>query len=89
MNTRFPALLALAAALTACSTTPHWDSRFGDAVRASLAAQVIDQAAVRNANPAAGVDAKAGRGALERYHASFRAPPPPAPPISVFLGGGK
>ena len=48
---------ALALLLSACAaTTPQADARFGQSVRATLASQVAQPAAVRNANPVSGVD---------------------------------
>lgn len=65
----------LALLLSACApTTPHWDARFGESVRATMASQVADPAAVRNANPVDGIDGRAARAAHERYERSFARP---------------
>ena len=62
-----PALL-----LSACAaTTPQNDARFGQSVRATLASQVADPAAVRNTEPVNGIDGRAARAALQRYEHSF------------------
>ena len=83
-------LAALALALAGCaSSTPQWDARFGDSVRAALAAQAIDPAAARNRNPVAGLDGKAARAALERYEHSFTTPPAPPPPMSVSASSSR
>ena len=80
MNTRFHKLgatLALFAMLGGCaSRTPHWDQTFGNAVRASIASQVLDPAAVRNTNPVSGIDGRAARAAQARYEGSFMNPGP-------------
>ncbi|MEG0043502.1 MAG: hypothetical protein RR763_17675 [Massilia sp.] len=61
------------------STTPQWDSQFGAATRANLAAQTIHPAAGASRNPAAGLDGRAARAAIDNYERSF-APPAPGPP---------
>lgn len=61
-----PALL-----LAACSSTPRWDSQAGDAVRATLAAQVANPAAAQNSNPVNGIDGRAAKAAQERYEKSY------------------
>lgn len=78
---RMIAVAGLAAALlSACAqTTPRWDERFGESVRANLAVQVINPAAGANPNPAAGIDGKAARAAYERYVESFQKPEANAP----------
>ena len=58
-------------ALAGCSTTPHFDDHFGEAVRANLSAQVANPAHSNNANPATGIDGHAARAAQERYEKSF------------------
>lgn len=96
MNTRTQvrieraAMLALAVLLAACApTTPQWDGRFGDSLRVSMASQVANPEAVRNADPVAGIDGRAARAAHERYERSFSVPPPPAPALSITIGGEK
>lgn len=60
-------------------TTPHWETNFGNSLRSTLAAQVIDPAAVRNTNPVHGIDGKAAAGIVVQYNASyFKVTPPPA-----------
>ena len=76
---------ALALLLSACAaTTPQADARFGQSVRATLAAQVAQPAAVRNANPVSGVDGQAARAAQERYERSFKPETATAPTISLI-----
>lgn len=76
---------ALALLLSACAATaPQSDARFGQSVRATLAAQVAQPAAVRNANPVSGVDGQAARAAQERYERSFAKPEAAAAPPSML-----
>lgn len=90
-------LLAMltACALAACGhtplapTTPHWDARFGDNARATLARQVIDPAAgARAPANAAGIDAGAARAGYERYQRSFSGAAAQAPKFMIS-GDGK
>ena len=72
LRIRLLIVAALALQLSACAaTTPLADVRFGQSVRATLASQVADPAAVRNAAPVIGIDGRAARGALQRYENSF------------------
>jgi type IV pilus biogenesis protein CpaD/CtpE len=57
--------------LSACSTTPHSDARFGESVRAAVAAQIAQPAAARNPNPVMVMDGRAARTAQEHYERSF------------------
>ena len=69
------AVMALAAALAGCApSTPHWESSFGNSVRASMAAQVIDPAAVRNTDPVSGIDNKAALGIVGQYSQGYAKP---------------
>ena len=79
---------ALAPLLSACAaTTPQNDARFGQSVRATLASQVADPAAVRNATPVNGIDGRAARAALQRYEHSF-GKPEAAPAAGIFVPMG-
>ena len=82
--TRRAALVLLACGAQGCiSTTPHWDSQFGAATRANLAAQTIDPAAGNIRHPAAGLSGPAARAAIDNYERSFAQPDTgqPAPMI--------
>ena len=71
----FVAGLPLAILLNACvATTPQFDRGFGNAVRAAVAAQVIEPGAVRNTTAPAGIDGRAALAAQRRYQRSFGAP---------------
>lgn len=73
--------------LSACqSTMPRYEAEFGDSIRSSLNAQVINPEASNNSDPVAGIDGRAARDAINNYQKSF-AMPEPAP--NVFnLGVG-
>jgi len=73
---------ALLAVLAGCSATPHYDARFGDAVRAARRAMTINPHPAKH-DPAAGTDGQAAREAVIRYQDSFKAPPPVVNPISA------
>lgn len=78
------ASMAALLALTACSTTPRLDRNFGNSVRAAVAAQTIDPAAVRNQDPVHGMDGRAALASQQRYVQSFqgKGQSAPAPLIS-------
>ena len=82
-------LLALAATVTACAeTTPRWDSSFGNTVRSTFAAQIINPAAARNANPVNGMDGRAAQAAQQKYESASADPAAGAAPPSLMNGGG-
>jgi hypothetical protein len=84
-------MLALST-LSACAdtkvmrSTPDWDSRFGANTRATLAQQIIDPGAARNAAPATGMDGRAAQAAYERYQRTFSATTQPAPTFIINSG---
>lgn len=67
--------LALAVTLGGCASSPAIDASFGQSVRGSVAAQVMNPAAVANINPVIGIDAHAALGAQQQYQKSFAEPP--------------
>lgn len=79
----------VASALCGCAVTPHYDERFGSAVRDAKLASTVDPAAGKNPDPAAGLDGKAARDALILYQTSFKAPPPAVNVINIggSIGG--
>lgn len=79
--------LTLFALLAGCAATPHYDARFGDAVRKARVAMTIDPNASSNRDPAAGIDGQSGREAVTRYHDSFKTPPPVVNVINVSGAG--
>jgi hypothetical protein len=74
---------ALLLVLAGCGTTPHYDARFGDAVRQARSAMTIDPDAAARSGPAAGIDGQAARAAVGRYQDSFKAPPPVVNVINI------
>ena len=63
-------------AIAACSTTPNWDAREGESVRALRGAQHLDpQAASKNGSRQASLDGKAALESADRYVHSYREPP--------------
>ena len=87
------ALVLLLAPLGGCvsSPTPHYDARFGDAVRQGRQLMIINPAAGTAAAPVAGMDGKAAAEAITRYQDSFKAPPPVVNVINIggSVGGGR
>lgn len=56
----------------ASSPTPNYDARFGDAVRLGRAAQTLNPQP--STNPVMGMDGKASKEAVDRYH-NVKLPP--------------
>lgn len=80
-----PVLLALLSGCAA-SSTPHYDARFGDAVREARRQMTLNPDAGANANATSGLDGRAAAGVAERYQHSFQTPPPVVNVINI--GGG-
>ncbi|MDR6857399.1 hypothetical protein [Variovorax guangxiensis] len=79
-------LLAIAAlaSLVGCSTTtPHYDARFGDAVRDAKRKMTIHPDAGKNTDQALGLDGRASRETMQRYQDSFKEPPPVVNVINI------
>jgi hypothetical protein len=86
------ALLALAALLAGCGTTPspvspNYDLRFGDAVRAARLRQTLDPNAAQRPPALAGMEGQTAADAMELYHGTFRKPPPVVNVINLGTGG--
>jgi hypothetical protein len=79
---------AMLAVLAGCTTTPHYDARFGDAVREARVAMTINPAGPADPDPVAGIDGQSGREAITRYHDSFKAPPPVVNVINIGSATG-
>lgn len=70
-----------------CShVTPNYDARFGDAVRDAKRKMTINPEAGKSDDPAAGMDGRAAREAMNQYHDSYKSPPPAVNVINI--GGG-
>ncbi|AQT54865.1 MULTISPECIES: hypothetical protein [Burkholderia] len=77
----------LAFALAGCmSSTPVWDSRFGDSVRTVMHAQIIDPHAGERPVSAPGVDGGAAASALDNYDKSFKQVQPPTNAFVIGIG---
>jgi hypothetical protein len=76
-------LLAPMTLLAGCaaSPTPRYDALFGDAVRQSRQAQVLNPRP--STDPVLGMDGKAAKQATERYQDLFKAPPPVVNVINI------
>lgn len=88
-TTRLTATLLVAALAGGCAGTssPHYDSRFGDAGRALRAQQYIAaDAPQRNADTLPPTDGRTMREAVDRQVDSFRKPPA-TQIINIGLGG--
>jgi type IV pilus biogenesis protein CpaD/CtpE len=72
LRIRTPLAALLALLLSACASTPRWDSQAGDTVRTTLSAQVANPAAGLNPDPVRGIDGRAARAAQERYENSYK-----------------
>ncbi|HKT99384.1 MAG TPA: hypothetical protein VJS30_23090 [Paraburkholderia sp.] len=70
------AIVPFVAALGGCMTsTPIWDAHFGEAVRTSVHAQIIDPDAAQHVVSAPGIDGKAAASAMTNYDQSYQQPP--------------
>ncbi len=73
--------------LAACSTTtPDYDSKFGDAVREAKLKMTITPDAGKNPDVAMGLDGKAAKNSMVRYQDTFKTPPAAANVTNI--GGG-
>ena len=67
--------------------SPMLDSRFGESFSLIKAQQIRNPAAARNADPVAGIDARAGKSAYDEYQKSYNAPAAPQNVLSIGVGG--
>lgn len=72
------------------TVAPHNEKRFGEAVREARLAMTIDPNAGRRGDPAAGIDGRAAQESMQRYHNSYKEPPPVTNVINIGgpIGGG-
>ncbi len=72
--------------LVACASnnTPELDKKFGQAVRSTMEAQVINPNGTATKDPVTTIDAAAAVSAQQGYQDSFKAPPKT---FEVFGGG--
>jgi hypothetical protein len=78
-----PLFLFAVPLLAACASTPQYDRRFGDAVRAARVAMIANPQASASTDPVAGMDGKAVKEIIKRYQDSFKEPPPVVNVISI------
>ena len=85
-------MLALAAIVPLCgcatNTTPDTDARFGQSFNLIKAQQTLNPDASLNADPVAGIDGKAAKGAYDNYRDSFRQPPAEGLNVTPVTGTG-
>ena len=88
--TRLPIVLSVLV-LGACANTPtpHYDARFGAAVREARMLQTLNP--TPSMDPQLGMDGKAAKEAAGRYVDSFKAPREPVNVINIGgqIGGGE
>jgi hypothetical protein len=80
------AFAVLAGLVVGCSNnpvTPHYDVRFGDAVREARQRQTLNPQAGREGAALTGMDGVAARESVDRYHEAFKAPPPVVNVINI------
>lgn len=79
------AIAILVGALAGCatSTTPHYDTKFGSALRDAKLKMTINPDAGKKPDPVAGIDGVAAQESMKRYHDSFKAPPPVTNVINI------
>ena len=71
-----PLILIIASLLAGCaSVTPHYDARFGDAVREAKLKMIITPEAGRNADGVLGMDGRAAKETIGVYQETFKTPP--------------
>jgi hypothetical protein len=85
------AIVLALALLPACSTTttPNYDASFGNAVREAKQNMIINPDAGKEPDQVTGIDGKAARETVIRYHDSFKSPPAVTNVINIggSLGG--
>lgn len=74
-----------AATLYACATTPRLDANFGHAVNTAKMQQTLNPDASTSKDPVAGLSGTPANETIQRYHDSFKAPPPT---FEIIFGGG-
>ena len=90
MNTKLLAIAAIAGLVAGCaSPTPNYDARFGDAVRDAKRKMTINPDAGKNTDQALGMDGRASRESMQRYHDTYKTPPPAVNVINIggAIGG--
>ncbi len=87
-----PAIALLLCLTGGCaSVTPHYDARFGNAVREAKLKMTINPDAGKNPDQVAGMDGRSAKEAVTLYQGTFKAPPPVVNVINIggAIGSGK
>ena len=78
------AIALLLTLLAGCSTvTPHYDARFGNAVREAKLKMTINPDAGKNPDQVLGMDGKSSRETMILYQNTYKEPPPPVNVINI------
>ena len=78
------AIALLLTLLAGCSTvTPHYDTRFGNAVREAKLKMTINPDAGKNPDQVLGMDGKSARETIIFYQNTYKEPPPPVNVINI------
>ncbi len=72
------------------TVTPHYDEKFGEALRTATLKQTLNPGAGKTPDNASGIDGKAAQETMLLYQGTFQAPPPVVNVINIGGGlGGK
>ena len=84
------AIAFLLTLLTGCasSVTPHYDARFGNAVREAKLKMTINPDAGKNPDQVLGMDGKSARETIIFYQNTYKEPPPAVNVINIGGGSG-
>ena len=75
--------------LVACTQPmPRYEAEFGENIRNTMKAQVINPDAGNNPDPVAGIDGRAARDAVNNYQKSFAKPEPAPNVFNLGVGAG-
>ncbi|MBZ2208287.1 type II and III secretion system protein family protein [Massilia soli] len=78
-----PRLVKPATALAAPTDKPAAEATLGESVRAARTSMTVNPEASASSDPATGIDGQAAKQAIDRYHDSFKAPPPVVNVINI------
>lgn len=80
--------VCLGGALAGCYTsTPQWDSQFGNAVTEATARQTLNPDASLDQAPVVGIDGVSAKHAIDQYQKSFVHPQQDANAFTIGVGG--
>ena len=82
-------LLLAVSGLCACQNTmPRYEREFGQSVRNTMQAQIINPDASKNQDPVKGLDGRAARDSINNYQKSFTKPVAQPNVFNFGIGGG-